>query len=97
MNFRPAPLTTQRDTLLFFGIVPLASMPQRPHHFAAALARRFEVVYVDPNRSIARFALEHAGRAADETGTTLPAGIHRLEAGPVLPWSGYLPLLNAFN
>ena len=97
MSAGPAPVATQRDTLLFFGIMPLASMRQRPHHFAAALARRFEVVYVEPHRSIGRIALEHARRAVDETGPDLPVGIHRLEAGPVLPWSGYLPLLNAIN
>jgi glycosyltransferase involved in cell wall biosynthesis len=85
------------DPLLFFGVVPLASMPQRPHHFATALARRFEVVYVDPHRSIGRIALEHARPAAGDAGAELPAGIHRLEARPVLPWSGYLPPVNAFN
>ena len=93
----PAPQAPPRDTLLFFGIVSLASMRQRPHHFAAALARRFEVVYVEPHRSIARIALEHVRRATVEPGTALPLGLHRLEAGPVLPWSGYLPQLNALN
>lgn len=79
------------QTWLFCGVVPFASLRQRPQWLALGMARARRVLYLDPHRSLAheRRLLPALSRVGDRLAVLTPASS--------LPVTGYARALNRLS